>query len=310
MEIRQLVYFTQIVKSGTYSAAAKQLYVSQPALSKAIKHLESELGAKLLVQTGDKRSEPTEVGQVLYEKGQQLIRVYNELLEAVDTANQRNRGRLRFGIPYGLGQILFYRLIAEFSRAFPEMELVVSGHGSAHIREEVLAGRLDMGATLIPPELESGLEATVVMRDQFFLLLPHNHPLAKEKGVHFAQLRDEQFILLNEEFVMTSMTRQSCAMAGFTPRVKIVANRSDFIADLVANGQGIAVIAGGRFRFEHDSRLACVSLLDGIVDVDIALITRAGEKGNSNAARFIEFALQQVRIMEGRTPMENYEEKL
>ena len=293
MEIRQLMYFIQIVKSGTYSAAAKQLYLSQPALSKAVKHLEEELGAKLLVQ-GDKRSEPTDVGRVLFERGQQLIREYNDLLGAVDEANSRNRGRLHFGIPYGLGQILFYRLTADFFRAFPEMELVVSGHGSAHIREEVLAGRLDIGATLIPPEPEPGLEATVIMRDQFFLLLPRAHPLAGREGVRFAQLREEQFILLNEEFVMTRMTRQSCAMAGFAPRVKIVANRSDFIAELVADGQGIAVIAGGRYRFEHDSRLSCAALLDGIVDIDIALITRAGADRSTAAARFVEFAQEQA----------------
>lgn len=293
MEIRQLMYFIQIVKSGTYSAAAKQLYLSQPALSKAVKHLEEELGAKLLVQ-GDKRSEPTDVGRVLFERRQQLIREYNDLLGAVDEANSRNRGRLHFGIPYGLGQILFYRLTADFSRAFPEMELVVSGHGSAHIREEVLAGRLDIGATLIPPEPEPGLEATVIMRDQFFLLLPRAHPLAGREGVRFAQLREEQFILLNEEFVMTRMTRQSCAMAGFAPRVKIVANRSDFIAELVADGQGIAVIAGGRYRFEHDSRLSCAALLDGIVDIDIALITRAGADRSTAAARFVEFAQEQA----------------
>lgn len=293
MEIRQLMYFIQIVKSGTYSAAAKQLYLSQPALSKAVKHLEEELGAKLLVQ-GDKRSEPTDVGRVLFERGQQLIREYNDLLGAVDEANSRNRGRLHFGIPYGLGQILFYRLTADFSRAFPEMELVVSGHGSAHIREEVLAGRLDIGATLIPPEPEPGLEATVIMRDQFFLLLPRAHPLAGREGVRFAQLREEQFILLNEEFVMTRMTRQSCAMAGFAPRVKIVANRSDFIAELVVDGQGIAVIAGGRYRFEHDSRLSCAALLDGIVDIDIALITRAGADRSTAAARFVEFAQEQA----------------
>ena len=293
MEIRQLMYFIQIVKSGTYSAAAKQLYLSQPALSKAVKHLEEELGAKLLVQ-GDKRSEPTDVGRVLFERGQQLIREYNDLLGAVDEANSRNRGRLHFGIPYGLGQILFYRLTADFSRAFPEMELVVSGHGSAHIREEVLAGRLDIGATLIPPEPEPGLEATVIMRDQFFLLLPRAHPLAGREGVRFAQLREEQFILLNEEFVMTRMTRQSCAMAGFAPRVKIVANRSDFIAELVADGQWIAVIAGGRYRFEHDSRLSCAALLDGIVDIDIALITRAGADRSTAAARFVEFAQEQA----------------
>ena len=234
------------------------------------------------------------MGRVLFERGQQLIREYNDLLGAVDEANSRNRGRLHFGIPYGLGQILFYRLTADFSRAFPEMELVVSGHGSAHLREEVLAGRLDIGATLIPPEPEPGLEATVIMRDQFFLLLPRAHPLAGREGVRFAQLREEQFILLNEEFVMTRMTRQSCAMAGFAPRVKIVANRSDFIAELVADGQGIAVIAGGRYRFEHDSRLSCAALLDGIVDIDIALITRAGADRSTAAARFVEFAQEQA----------------
>ena len=109
MEIRQLMYFIQIVKSGTYSAAAKQLYLSQPALSKAVKHLEEELGAKLLVQ-GDKRSEPTDVGRVLFERGQQLIREYNDLLGAVDEANSRNRGRLHFGIPYGLGPVSYTHL--------------------------------------------------------------------------------------------------------------------------------------------------------------------------------------------------------
>ena len=158
----------------------------------------------------------------------------------------------------------------------------------------MLAGRLDIGATLIPPEPEPGLEATVIMRYQFFLLLPRAHPLAGREGVRFAQLREEQFILLNEEFVMTRMTRQSCAMAGFAPRVKIVANRSDFIAELVADGQGIAVIAGGRYRFEHDSRLSCAALLDGIVDIDIALITRAGADRSTAAARFVEFAQEQA----------------
>lgn len=293
MEIRQLMYFIQIVKSGTYSAAAKQLYLSQPALSKAVKHLEEELGAKLLVQ-GDKRSEPTDVGRVLFERGQQLIREYNDLLGAVDEANSRNRGRLHFGIPYGLGQILFYRLTADFSRAFPEMELVVSGHGSAHIREEVLAGRLDIGATLIPPEPEPGPGGYGDHAGPVFLASGAAHPLAGREGVRFAQLREEQFILLNEEFVMTRMTRQSCAMAGFAPRVKIVANRSDFIAELVADGQGIAVIAGGRYRFEHDSRLSCAALLDGIVDIDIALITRAGADRSTAAARFVEFAQEQA----------------
>ena len=69
MEIRQLIYFVQIAKSGTYSAAAKQLYVSQPALSKAVKHLEEELDAKLFVQV-DKRSELTDAGRVLFERAQ------------------------------------------------------------------------------------------------------------------------------------------------------------------------------------------------------------------------------------------------
>ena len=293
MELRVLQYFLAVAREQSISAAAESLHLSQPTLSIQLKNLEEELGAKLLVQ-GDKRSEPTDVGRVLFERGQQLIREYNDLLGAVDEANSRNRGRLHFGIPYGLGQILFYRLTADFSRAFPEMELVVSGHGSAHIREEVLAGRLDIGATLIPPEPEPGLEATVIMRDQFFLLLPRAHPLAGREGVRFAQLREEQFILLNEEFVMTRMTRQSCAMAGFAPRVKIVANRSDFIAELVADGQGIAVIAGGRYRFEHDSRLSCAALLDGIVDIDIALITRAGADRSTAAARFVEFAQEQA----------------
>ena len=293
MEIRQLIYFVQIAKSGTYSAAAKQLYVSQPALSKAVKHLEEELDAKLFVQV-DKRSELTDAGRVLFERAQHLIAEYNSSLDAVDEVNGFRRGRLRFGIPYGLGQILFYRIIAEFSRAFPEVEIVATGHGSGRIREDVLAGRLDIGATLIPPAPEEGLEATIIRRDQFFLLTARDHPLARSEGVSFSQLRNEQFIVLNDEYVMTRMTKESCAMAGFSPKIKLAVDRSDFIADLVADRQGIAAIGGGRYRFEHDSRLACVSLLDGIVDIDIALIMRAGTYQSATAKRFVSFALEQV----------------
>lgn len=297
MEIRQILYFVEVVKAGSYSLAAKQLYISQPALSKAVKNLEQTFGAKLLTQV-ENRMEPTDVGRVLYEKSQQLIDDYNTLMDSVNEVSELKKGWIRFGIPYGLGKLLLYDMTAAFHQLHPNIELNISGHGSRYIRTAVAEGRLDLGATIIPPAISAEIDHHVICRDRYFLLVHRAHRLAQQSQVSFSELAEENFIMLNEEFAMTEMTNLNCRAAGFTPKVSMIANRSDFIADMVMKNSGIAVIAGGRWRYDGMEELACLDLTDGQTEFDIALVTPKNSYQSFAVRAFLNFAPDFLRASE------------
>lgn len=289
MEIRQIIYFLEVAKAGTFSAAAKTLYISQPALSKAVKNLEQELGTKLFVQV-DNKTTLTDVGRVLYDKSQVLIDNYNALIDAVGEVADKNRGWIRIGIPYGLGSMLFYRLVSDFSERYPNVEIIVSGHGSRYIRELVAESKVDIGITIIPPEIDSRLKSESIISDRYFLMVNNSHPLAGRESVSFKELQDETFIMLNDEFATTEVTKGNCQAAGFSPKVNITANRSDFIAGLVAENRGIAVIAGGRWRFQNMKGVHTLSLEDGRIDFEIAMVTQTSGYLPVAAQKFIDYA--------------------
>lgn len=288
MNFQQLAYFVAIANAGSYSSAAKQLFVSQPALSKSIKNLEEELGTTFFIYV-DKHLNLTDTGHLFLEKAQHLLKEYHDTINAINEVAALKQGVLHLGIPYGIGQIVLDSLISQFSKVYPYIKINITGGGSISIREWVFSGKLDIGATIIPPEVKDGYDTTVIFRDKYFLMVNSLHPLAQRKNVKFAELKDEQFIMLNDEFAMTQMTRSRCEQAGFSPNVKMSVDRSGFISELIERNQGIAVIAGGKKRFDQNSKLALIEIDDDCTDFDFSLITKKNSYHSYSAKCFIDF---------------------
>lgn len=288
MDIQQLIYFTTVAKTGNYSAASRQLYISQSALSKSIKKLEYELDTHLFSQV-DKKTELTDTGKLLFEKAVPFLEEYDSILDTMREVAMQKKGYLRLGIPYGLGRILFDELISDFSVEYPNIVIDLCGHGSQHIQELVLEGKIEIGACIQPPKIPETLDSLPLMHDRFFLLVHKKHPLSAKESVFYSELQNESFYMLNNDYTMTAVTKANCARAGFTPAIKLIVNRSDIMADLVSKGQGVAVIAGGRWRFEDHPDLKILDLKDGENDFDITLITKKGAYLPYAAKYFIDY---------------------
>lgn len=288
MDIQQLIYFTTVAKTGNYSAASRQLYISQPALSKSIKKLEYELDTHLFFQV-DKKTELTDTGKILFEKAVPFLDEYYSILDTMREVAMQKKGYLRLGIPYGLGRILFDELISDFSVEYPDIVIDLCGHGSQHIQELVLEGKIEIGACIQPPQIPDALETLPLMHDRFFLLVHQSHPLSARSSVSYSDLKHESFYMLNNDYTMTMVTKENCARAGFTPSIRLIVNRSDIMADLVSKGQRIAVIAGGRWRYENYPNLKILDLMDGENDFDITIITKKGAYLPYAAKYFIDF---------------------
>lgn len=296
MDIQQLIYFVTVAKTGTYMAASHQLYISQPALSKSIKKLENEFDTHLFMQV-DKKMVLTDTGKILFQKAEPFIEQYYSILDTMDEAAMQKRGYLKLGVPYGLGRILFDGLIADFSVKYPDITIDLCGHGSKHVKELVAHGNIEVGVCISPPQVEENFDAMPLMHDKFFALVNKKNPLAKKNGVYYSDLRDELFYMLNNEYSMTQITKLNCHNAGFEPIIKLIVNRSDIMGDLIAKGQGIAVIAGGRWRFEGRPELKTLDLKDGENDFNIVMITKKDGYLSYAAKYFLDFCREHSKLI-------------
>src|SRR5665647_449366 len=133
MNIRQLEYFIEIVRQGSFSKAANILHVSQPSISEMIKNLEDELGTPLLYR-GARQLELTDAGQAVLEQSQQIVSLFTNLAGHVKKNSLLQKGKIRIGIPSITASTIFPRMLGEFKRKHPNIELQLHEFGSKIIR--------------------------------------------------------------------------------------------------------------------------------------------------------------------------------
>jgi DNA-binding transcriptional LysR family regulator len=145
----------EVVRRTTFSGAAKELFATQSAVSKSVKQLEDELGVLLLERNG-RNSRLTDAGEIVYKRATSILVESQDLVTELSELRGLNRGKLRLGLP-SIGSILFATSFALFRRHYPNIEVQLSEHGGDRLEELLLAGHIELAASLLPlnPEFES-----------------------------------------------------------------------------------------------------------------------------------------------------------
>ena len=123
MDIKILRYFLQICKDGSFSKAAKNLYISQQGLSKSISNLEKGIGVSVFNRTS-KGNELTEYGEYLKNKASTIVYQFDILTEGINEIKQKNKKFLNIGVPFGVINSLSFDLINEFNKIYPDIILI------------------------------------------------------------------------------------------------------------------------------------------------------------------------------------------
>lgn len=244
MELRQLEYFVGIVKNGSFTAAAKQLYVSQSALSKSVKKLEEELDTPLLFQAGQ-HTAPTEAGALLYEKAVLLLAEAARTRELVSSEIKNKQGRVR--IATSCKRSFLPRvgdLLARFAAQYPNIFLDVNEASPEYIKDNLMHGSVDVGVIVEPLDNAlPGLESVVLAQGDYRVVVCKDSPLAQRESVRYADLAGERWIMYRPTFRIAQMVQKGCEAAGFSPRVVLTATQTEFMLSLVSRGFGITVQA-------------------------------------------------------------------
>jgi len=273
MEIRTLRAFVEVVRQGGFSQAAKTIFTTQSAVSKAIKQLEEEIGVPLLNRLGHK-SKLTAAGEIVYARALRILVERDALLAELDELRGVKRGTLRLGLPPVGASTLFAPLFAAYRSRYPEIDIHLVEHGAEKLEEMLLTGELDLIASLLPVSEEFDWQE--VRREPLMVLLPDNSPLAEHPSLRLADLKTMPFILFQTGFALNRVILDACKRNGFEPLVTAQSGQVDFIEQLVASGMGIAFLPRMIADQRSQALVRAITLAEPGMDYHIAMVWRRG----------------------------------
>ncbi|MGQ9667430.1 MAG: LysR substrate-binding domain-containing protein [Anaerolineae bacterium] len=212
MNIKALQTFLTVLEAGTLSAAAHTLRISQPAISKQLKALESELGVQLLVRGRRGVVELTPAGRLLREYAENVLRQYQSLLATLTALKEQSAGILHIAASTTPGHFFLPKWLSAFQQRRADIQTHLFITNSAGVLERLRAGQADLGfigSEVADPELV----CTPVVQDEIVVAVPAGHPFASREVVSRDDLLSEHLILREPG----SGTRQ-CVEQQFTPQ--------------------------------------------------------------------------------------------
>jgi LysR family transcriptional regulator, benzoate and cis,cis-muconate-responsive activator of ben and cat genes len=241
-DLRQLVSFAEIARTGSFRKAAQTLHVAQPALSRQIQKLEAALGVSLF-DRGRRRLQLTVEGQELAARLPTLFSKIDHLVQSVGFANSGGAGHLRVGDTGVLTTELLAPALRKLRKNWPKVRLSFVQNTSEGFFNDLLNDIIDCAFPALEPrsiELVSHKLSTL----EVGLVLPPGHRLAASNEISIGQLRDESWIFPPREAnpVLYDELLSCCYRAGFSPKIIAEMTQRPRVISHVACGIGIATL--------------------------------------------------------------------
>jgi len=241
MELRQLRYFVEVAEREHISEAAEHLHVAQSAISRQIANLEEELGTPLFERVG-RNVKLTPIGKTFLEHTIAALKAIDFAAKQVEEYLDPAKGTIKIGFPTSLASYVLPTVISAFKKDFPDVSFHLRQGSYKYLIEAVKNRELNLAFLGPLPQKDEAIEATVLFSENIHALLPANHYLAKQSSIHLKDLREEQFVLFPEGYILNQLAIDACRAAGFIPKVFTEGEDMDALKGLVAAGIGVTLL--------------------------------------------------------------------
>ncbi len=286
----RLLSFITVVEKGSFSLAAKKLYLSQPAVTMQINSLASQYGLDLF-QRGHKELRLSEAGKRLYQQAKKIMAIYGEIDAEMAGMRGTVKGELLIGAGYVTCEYVLPNLVGAFKRENPLIDLTIRSGNYERLMTDLAAGDLDV-AIVAGHNPDKHYEAINLLNDELVLIASARHPWADQKAVAAADLVSQRFIMRERESTSYRLTEAALKKAGVSPdQLQVVAQIGSFeaIKRLVIDNTGIAFVSRLVLDRElHDGSLCIVRVKEIAIPQEIHVVYR---KTNSSVKlkKFAEF---------------------
>lgn len=245
MDLRQLKYFVTVAEELSFIRAAERLHMSQPPLSQQIKSLEEELGVELLYRTR-REVKLTDAGRVFLRESRDLLERAQAVAHRARQVAHGEQALLRVGMATSALFHVLPRLREQLRQRLPSVALAVSDMNTDEQVRSLVVDKLDLGFIHARPDVR-GLARLNVLDDSFALVLPADHPLARQPNLQLRDVESEPVVAFSREHApaLFDALIASCQQEGFSPRIAHVARHPASVLHLVRQGLGVSIVPRG-----------------------------------------------------------------
>ena len=295
MTCKDVLYVVTIYEEGSFSAAARKLYISQSALSQAIRKLEQNLGMDLFLRNGT-NSIPTKACRIFVEQGRNVLQVWNQFESEMHLYARHSQSDLTVGLPALLLKNLLPWFGPKFEAAAPDTALDVLEERSNMLEKLAAQEAIDL-CVVRGPLQNTALACTRVLSPELLLAVPKDHPFCRRhpyKGlnqleeVDLAELREESFSLLKHQRI-EYVWKPLFQAAGFEPRIYRYSSMWSNIVDYIQSGKSVGFIDEVVVLHEpREDKIAYYRLKSGPITRDILVAYHPGKHLSATEQLFID----------------------
>ena len=286
MDFPRLWVFRAVARHLSFSRAADELHLSQPAVSKHIRQLEAELGVQLFHRLGN-RVELTDAGRIVADYTQRVAVLTEEVRRVLGELAGLQRGYLRLGASTTLGLYLLPAVLARFQKKYPDLDTTLAIINSAEVTRRLLSGEFDLGFVGAAVDT-AGLQIRPLVDDEIVLIVPARHALSKQRAFMPEMLSQETLIVREPGSATRQITEAHLAQLGITPKRIVEMTGCEGVKQSVAAGLGIAFISERAITLEVAQKLvAAPAILELHFARQLFVLTRKDARPSAAVLAFL-----------------------
>lgn len=302
VSLRHFRFFVAVAETGQVSKAAAALFTSQPAVTEAIKALESDIGVKLF-NRHPKGVVLTYEGTIFLQHARGVLAAAVDAMLAPQQVRRDMAGEFSLACSHTVAGYFLTPLVARFRRVFPDIRIKLIELDRPEIVRRIETGEIDIAVCLTSPLRDAErIETEVLARSKRRLWLPANHPLLDKTRVALSDLTSEPYIMLTVDDAEET-TREYWQAAGLQPNVTFRTSSMEAIRNLVSAGLGVTILSDMVYRpwSLEGARLEATVLTDPIPSMDVGLAWRRDSELSRDAKAFFDVCKSGLR---GTDPIE------
>ena len=294
MTLTELRYIVTVAQERHFGRAAERCFVTQPALSLAIRKLEDHLGATIFERRKNQIT-LTPLGEKIVRQAQRVLEEAEQIHLIAAQGKDQLAGPLKLGVIATVGPYVLPDLIPLLYKRAPAMPLEIEENLTVNLNRMLLNGKLDAVILALPHE-EAGVLTRPLYEEPFKAVVPVTHPWAKKKRLDVDRLADEKVILPHAGHCFRRQVLDQCPNISQSDREGVQGNSLETIRQMVASGLGITVLPCSALSPKHQhKRLATIPFDDPMPERQIGLAWRKGFPRPAALDTIIE-AVQSLKI--------------
>jgi DNA-binding transcriptional LysR family regulator len=287
MNLNQLRVFYEAARCESFTMAAKNLFITQPAVTAQMKTLEDQCNLKLFKKKGRKLF-LTDEGSTLYEYVRKLFDYEKEVEGVIEDMRELKRGILRLGTSKAYARYIMPFLISGFREAYPQIKVYLDEGSSLDMARSLLSLKNEV-AVIAKVEEDPGITYLPFSQEELLLVLPPHHPLTKKKRITVEELVSEALIMKEVGSGTRKTVNDLFCKKRLVPNVLMETSNTEFIKQLVQRGEGLSFLVMDSVAAEiGDKKLATVPLDGERPHLDVSIAYLKDQHLSHPARAFVE----------------------